>query len=40
MERVVQLPTRRELALRPLYIMIGDAGLVIVWFDVFWRPCL
>jgi len=37
--RVAQLPTRRELALRPLYVMIGGAGLVIAWFEVFWRHC-
>ena len=33
MVRVAQFPTRRELAPRPLYIMIGGAGLVIDWFE-------
>ena len=32
MVRVAQFPTRRELAPRPLYIIIGGAGLVIDWF--------
>ena len=26
-----KLPTRKELALRPLYIIAGSAGLVIAW---------
>jgi hypothetical protein len=28
-----KLPTRKELALRPLYIIAGSAGLVIAWID-------
>jgi hypothetical protein len=35
MERVARLPTRKELALRPLYIMVGSAGLVIAWMEFF-----
>jgi hypothetical protein len=33
MERVAQFPTRRELAPRPLYVMIGGVGLVIALFE-------
>jgi hypothetical protein len=36
-ERVSRLPTRKEQALKPLYVMIGSAGLVILWFELFWR---
>jgi hypothetical protein len=25
---------------KPLYVMIGSAGLVIAWFEIFWRHCL
>jgi hypothetical protein len=32
--------TRREMALRPLYIMVGSAGLVILWIELFRRVCL
>jgi hypothetical protein len=39
-ERVSRLPTRKEQALRPLYIMVGSAGLVILWIELFWRYCL
>jgi hypothetical protein len=39
MEQVARLPTRKELALRPLYVMIGSAGLVIAWFEIFWPHC-
>jgi hypothetical protein len=35
-----RLPTRRELALRPLYVMFGSAGLVILWIELFRRVCL
>ena len=35
-----RLPTRRELALRPLYVMLGSAGIVILWFELFRRICL
>jgi hypothetical protein len=35
-----RLPTRRELALRPLYVMLGSAGLVILWIELFRRVCL
>jgi hypothetical protein len=39
MERLARLPTRKDLALRPLYIMAGSAGLVIAWIEIFWRHC-
>ena len=38
-ERVSKLPTRREQALKPLYVMIGSAGIVIAWIELFWRHC-
>ena len=37
-EQVTRL--RREQALKPLYTMIGSAGLVIAWIELFWRHCL
>jgi hypothetical protein len=39
-ERVSRLPTRKEQALKPLYVMVGSAGLVIAWIELFWRHCL
>jgi hypothetical protein len=39
-ERVSLPPTRKEQALKPLYVMIGSAGLVIAWIELFWRHCL
>ena len=36
-ERVSKLPTRREQALKLLYVMIGSAGIVIAWIELFWR---
>jgi hypothetical protein len=39
-ERVSKLPTRKEQAFRPLYVMVGSAGLVILWIEFFWRHCL
>jgi hypothetical protein len=38
--RVARLPTRKEQALKPLYVMIGSAGIVILWIELFWRYCL
>ena len=35
MEQVARLPTRKESAFKPLYVMIGAAGLVIAWFEIF-----
>jgi hypothetical protein len=32
--RLARMPTRMELALMGV---IGGAGLVILWFEVFWR---
>jgi hypothetical protein len=40
MERVARLPTRQEQALKPLYIMVGSAAIVIAWIELFWRHCL
>jgi hypothetical protein len=40
MEQISRLPTRKELALKPLYVMVGSAGLVSAWIEVFWRHCL
>jgi hypothetical protein len=31
---------RKEQALKPLYVMVGSAGIVIVWIEIFWRHCL
>jgi hypothetical protein len=39
-ERVLRLPTRKEQALKPLYIMVGSAAIVIAWIELFWRHCL
>jgi hypothetical protein len=38
-ERLSPLPTRRELTLR-VYVMVGSAGLVVTWIELFWRHCL
>jgi hypothetical protein len=38
MEQLARL--RRELALRPLYVVVGSAGLVTAWIELFWRHCL
>jgi hypothetical protein len=38
-ERVSKLPTRQEQALKPLYVMVGSAGIVIAWIELFWRHC-
>jgi hypothetical protein len=40
MAQLARLPTRKELALRPLYIIVGSAGLVIAWIELFRRVCL
>jgi hypothetical protein len=34
-----RLPTRKEQALKPIY-MVGSAGLVIAWIELFRRYCL
>ena len=40
-EQLARLPTRRDQAFTPLRMMVGSAilsaGLVILWFEVFWR---
>jgi hypothetical protein len=30
----------KEQALKPLYTMVGSAGIVIAWIELFWRHCL
>jgi hypothetical protein len=40
MSQLARLPTRREMALKPLYIMFGSAALVILWIELFRRVCL
>jgi hypothetical protein len=35
--RLARVPTRVELARTALMGMIGGAGLVILWFEAFWR---
>jgi hypothetical protein len=35
-----QSKIRKELALKPLYVIIGSAGLVILWVELFRRVCL
>jgi hypothetical protein len=37
MERLSKFPTRQELALRPLLVIAGSAGLGIAWIELFWR---
>jgi len=41
---LARLPTRRDQAFTPLRIIFGSAvvsaGLVILWFEAFWRHCL
>jgi hypothetical protein len=39
-ERVSRLPTRKEQALKPLYVMVGSAAIVIAWIELFCRHCL
>jgi hypothetical protein len=38
--QIARLPTRRELAQTALGIIIGTAGLVVGWLELFWRACL
>jgi hypothetical protein len=38
--RLARVPTRVELARLALGAIIGTAGIVILWFEVFWRQCL
>ena len=35
--RLARVPTRVEIARLTLGAIIGTAGLVILWFEVFWR---
>jgi hypothetical protein len=35
--RLARVPTRVEIARTALMGMIGGAGLVILWFEAFWR---
>lgn len=39
-DQVARLPTRQEQALKPLYVMVGSAGVVTAWIELFWRHCL
>ena len=39
-ERVSRLPTRKEQALKPLYVMVGSTGIVIAWIELFLRHSL
>ena len=34
-ERVTRF--RKEQALKPVYTMVGSAGIVIGWIELFWR---
>ena len=36
-ERVARLPTRKEQALKPLYVMVGRAGILIAGSNCFGR---
>jgi hypothetical protein len=38
--RLARVPTRAEIARLTLGAIIGTAGLVILWFETFWRHCL
>jgi len=42
LESLVEQVTRflKEQALKPLYTMVGSAGIVIAWIELFWRHCL
>jgi hypothetical protein len=31
---------RRDQALKPLYVMVGSAAIVVGWLELFWRHCL
>jgi len=33
-------PNGQQQALRPLYVMVGSAAIVIGWLELFWRHCL
>ena len=35
--RLARVPTRVELARTALAIMVGAAGLMILWMELFWR---
>lgn len=38
--QLARIPTRKELAQTALGIIVAAAGLVIGWFELFWRHCL
>ena len=40
MAQLARLPTRKERAFKPLYVMLGSAGIVILWIELFHRACL
>jgi hypothetical protein len=31
---------RNEQVLESLYVIVGSAGIVIAWIELFWRHCL
>jgi hypothetical protein len=43
-EQLARLPTRKDLAFKPLRIIVTTAlttaALVILWLEAFWRHCL
>ena len=39
-ERVSRLPTPKEQALKPSYVMVESAAIVTAWIELFWRHCL
>jgi hypothetical protein len=39
-EQLARLPTRKEMALRPLYVVFGSAAIVILWIELFRHACL
>jgi hypothetical protein len=39
-EPVSRLPIGKEQALKPPYVVVGSAAIVIAWIELFWRHCL
>jgi hypothetical protein len=31
---------RKEQPFKPLFVMVGSAGIVIAWIELIWRNCL
>jgi hypothetical protein len=38
--QLARIPTRMELARLALGTIVGAAGLMIIWIELFWRQCL